>query len=517
MKWITEHKIQALLAVLLACAFIIRVYALDEIPKGFFADEASIGYNAYTLLTFGHDEHGEHYPLFFRAFGEYKNPLQIYLTIPFLSVFGNTVFSVRFTSVILSLVSLFAVFLLTKELTKHLRFSDETALLAVMLLTISPWHIHLSRTPFEGFMPYLILVCFGTYFFLRSRQRISLLYLSVICFSLSLYSYFPARLFVPLFLLGIGIFYIGFFLQHKRKLFFGFLLGTVILLPLIFSTVSGSGLSRWKQISIFTNPPQETSITSHIFTNYLSHYSGDFLFIKGDSDMPGQPVLRHSVKGFGELYLFQFPFLFVGLYYLYAKKQYTQLFILLLWVFLYPVGSMFTMEKSANATRSIIGVVPFQIISAVGIAGSLSMISRFFKKTAAVITALLFIVILFSFYLYAKAYFIQYNLYASGYWGWQYGMAEIVRYFEKHEEDYDELILIPEFNGGQTLLRFYAPHSCRNCFIGYPHERYSESKKQLFALTPEYLTKHPEYPFKSSYFVLYPNNTVAFMIGEIVE
>ena len=45
---------------------------------GLYVDEASIGYNAWTIAHFGVDEHGIHFPLFFEAFGEYKNPIYVY-------------------------------------------------------------------------------------------------------------------------------------------------------------------------------------------------------------------------------------------------------------------------------------------------------------------------------------------------------------------------------------------------------------------------------------------------------
>ena len=46
-------------------AFILRIYKLAEIPPGFYADEASIGFNAYKILTTLRDEHGKFLPLFF--------------------------------------------------------------------------------------------------------------------------------------------------------------------------------------------------------------------------------------------------------------------------------------------------------------------------------------------------------------------------------------------------------------------------------------------------------------------
>src|SRR5438132_1649345 len=56
--------------------------ALNSVPPGLYIDEASVGYNAWTIAHDGVDEHGAHLPLFFEAFGEYKNPVYIYALAP---------------------------------------------------------------------------------------------------------------------------------------------------------------------------------------------------------------------------------------------------------------------------------------------------------------------------------------------------------------------------------------------------------------------------------------------------
>ena len=48
-------------------------------PPGFYVDESSIAYNALTIARYGCDEWGVRWPFYFRAFGEYKNPVYIYL------------------------------------------------------------------------------------------------------------------------------------------------------------------------------------------------------------------------------------------------------------------------------------------------------------------------------------------------------------------------------------------------------------------------------------------------------
>lgn len=80
-----------------------RLYGLISVPSSVYWDEASIGYNAYSILKTGKDEWGEFLPLHFRAFGEFKLPVYIYSTIPFVYVFGLNEVSVRLPSVFYSL------------------------------------------------------------------------------------------------------------------------------------------------------------------------------------------------------------------------------------------------------------------------------------------------------------------------------------------------------------------------------------------------------------------------------
>ncbi|MBV8301108.1 MAG: hypothetical protein JOY68_04205, partial [Candidatus Dormibacteraeota bacterium] len=62
-----------------AAAIIVRNLAtLDTAPPGMYIDEASIGYNAWAIAHYGVDEHGFTMPLYFQAFGEYKNPVYVY-------------------------------------------------------------------------------------------------------------------------------------------------------------------------------------------------------------------------------------------------------------------------------------------------------------------------------------------------------------------------------------------------------------------------------------------------------
>lgn len=87
------------LITIVICAFLVRIYSLNNNPAGLFCDEAAIGFNAYSVLTTGRDEHGAWFPFFFQSFGTYRTPVPIYSNVPFILIFGLNEFSVRLSAV----------------------------------------------------------------------------------------------------------------------------------------------------------------------------------------------------------------------------------------------------------------------------------------------------------------------------------------------------------------------------------------------------------------------------------
>lgn len=91
---------------LLAISLLVVVSYFAGLPKnppGFFIDEASIAYNANSIAQQGADEHGQTFPLYFRAFGEYKSPLYIYVLAALFRITGPSVFVARLLSAVLGL------------------------------------------------------------------------------------------------------------------------------------------------------------------------------------------------------------------------------------------------------------------------------------------------------------------------------------------------------------------------------------------------------------------------------
>src|SRR3989304_8160168 len=88
-----------LLPGIIVFGFIIRIYLIDSVPPSLNWDEVSHGYNAYSTLKTGRDEWGEYFPLIFRAYGDYKLPVYIYLTALSELFLGLNPISVRLPSV----------------------------------------------------------------------------------------------------------------------------------------------------------------------------------------------------------------------------------------------------------------------------------------------------------------------------------------------------------------------------------------------------------------------------------
>jgi hypothetical protein len=66
---------QALLLAILALGVVVRVAARQSAPNGFNNDEASLGWDAYSILKFGVDRHGIAYPAFLIGWGSGMNAL----------------------------------------------------------------------------------------------------------------------------------------------------------------------------------------------------------------------------------------------------------------------------------------------------------------------------------------------------------------------------------------------------------------------------------------------------------
>ncbi|OGL53254.1 hypothetical protein A3K55_02070 [Candidatus Shapirobacteria bacterium RBG_13_44_7] len=487
------------LVVIIFLGIFFRLYHLADNPHGFFCDEASVGYNAYSILKTGKDEWGNRLPMFFPAFGEYKNPVMTYSAIPFIGVFGLSEFSVRLTSVFYGVITILILYLFLAE-----NFNPQIALFSSLFLAISPWHVHFSRTALEGLTPFVFFTVCGHLFWFRLLKNHSIknLFFSVLFFALALYSYFPARIFIPLYCFCLFLFTFKKIFQPKLIILL-FSLTFLFILPLGQHLLSGSGFSRWQQIK------GDLKISSAI-QKYSYYFSPNYLFLKGDTDFPGQFVTRHSLRQIGELHLIQLPLILLGLFYLIKTKSKHTSWIIT-WLLLYPLSDLFTNSIGPQATRTIIGVIPFQLLTGLGL-------YSFFHHFSSPITVTAFFVVLGISTLYFFQKLSLYPQYSSDYWGWQSGPREVVKYFLSQKDNYDQLCLEGKFNSPKIFIKFYDPtNQCSDKCQICDSTSFDSQSKQLFALSQESYDKlnNQGKNITIHHLITYPNGQPAFVIGEI--
>jgi hypothetical protein len=174
-------------------------------PPGYYIDEASISYNAYTIAQTGQDEFGTSWPLYFRAFGDYKNPVQIYLLAGIYRFTGPSVMVARLLSATCGVLAASALGLLAWRITR----SRMVAIATFLLVGLAPWHFEISRMVLEvALYPLgLALLLLSVH---RAAGRSRWNWTDVACVTATLalvtYTYSVGRLLGPVFALGLIFF-----------------------------------------------------------------------------------------------------------------------------------------------------------------------------------------------------------------------------------------------------------------------------------------------------------------------
>ena len=490
-----------LLTLILIVGFAVRVYGLDKNPYGFFCDEAAIGYNAYTILLTGKDEYGVSYPFFFRSFGEYKSPVAIYAAVPFIQLLGLSELSVRLQSVLFGMITLLMVYLATKEL-----FSKNIALLSVAIAATMPWLIHYNRTGFE-LNSYTALFTATVYLLLKAAKQKSYIIPAFLVSTLTLYTYYSAKLIVPLFVIGFLIIYGKKIFAHKKEMALSGMLFLILSIPFILSFLNGEGTARFNEVSVFSAKLSFSDSLLRIINNYFFQLSPT-LFLKGEPTF----ITRHFTGGLTPLLIVTIPFFYIGIVSLLHTWKKKSSRLLLWWLLLYPIGAAVAAEPPFTG-RTVIGAPLSAILISLGIVTVVRLAKKYVPRHVSfgIIAGALAV----NFVFFLQFYFIRYPLYSADFWGWQAGPSEIVQYFEENKSNYDEEFMIGQFNAPYIFFRFYAPYGCEKCKLGEPHTSYNPQLRQLFAVSPHYLKSHPEIRFAAKKFIYYPNNKVAFIIGEV--
>ncbi len=446
------------LALIIILAAVLRFSFLAQIPNGFSVDEAITGYSAYSILETGKDEWGDFLPATFRSFGDYKPGLYTYLTVPSVAIFGLTEFAVRFPMVVIGILSVLATYFLAKQLFK----SEILVLVSCLFVALNPWHLHFSRTAFEGGLT-IFLFPAGLLFYLKSLEKPKFLPLAAIFWGLNLFSYLPARLFTILAIIAVLAWKRPKNLLPATKFFTGIIIIVTVFL-LIFANRPGS-LNRFYDISIFSTnlePLKQVQFESPLprnvarifdnkvtfyftqfFENYLSYFSPTFLFTGNRPDfsylnLPGAPL----VYGVEIIFL-------VSAFFFAVKKPGTFPIILLIWLILAPIPASLT-QVGSNANRAITFLPAFSIISAYGAINLVEFLSKKFKFN---FMPVLVIVILATSIHFLQNYFFHLSLRPPP--SLRFGYSETIAFTESLKGNYQKIIFTKAWSEPQAFVAFY--------------------------------------------------------------
>lgn len=481
-----------LITAILLLAIVLRVFALNKFPPELFGDEIDVGYQAYSLLHTARDYRGQLLPTYMHSFAEWRAPLLMYATVPFVALFGLNEWGVRLTPVFFGVLSIFMLYWFLLLTTKR----QSVALSGALLLAISPWHIQFSRTAYEVTL-LMSLILLGLIGVVKALQDEKWLLVSAVVFALTFYTYSIAVLFTPLLILAV----VALYFKELRGLKVASLLKAgvlfvVLFLPFVLQTLTGQTGERFSKISIFNNPQLVNSIevqrnvpvfppnspfhgaiketaekiahnrpfelANAFLTNYLQTFSTEFLFLTGDQNP------RQSVGSMGEFYLFFVPLLLIGVYALVRSGTKFALLTYLLFV-LVPVPAALTKEGGTQATRLFLFNLPIAITAGFGL-GKLYDLSR--RTTWAKFCLFMLLPLaLFNIATYLHRYY-QHNP-VDGFKFWQYGYKDAITYIRHNLAAFDKIVITDRGDPalGRTLFHMrYNPKQFQNMFEDDKHK-----------------------------------------------
>ncbi|EKD89939.1 MAG: hypothetical protein ACD_32C00111G0004 [uncultured bacterium] len=314
------------ICIILLLSVFLRFVSLDNIPAGLYVDEASLGYNAYSLLNTGKDEYGQPFPIFLRSFGDFKPALYAYFTTIPIALFGLNIFSIRFLSALSGTFLVLITYLILKR--SKIRHNSSLAILSALVLSLSPWAIFQSRVAVEANFA-LIIFATSMFFFILSIKRIIFFIPATATLAFSAYAYHAERVLSFVFLILIIIVFKKNFIKNKKIIFIGIIIFFLISLPQLLLLTTPGSLQRFntqgftqkqtfekyggtfKKILVFG---RSLYILNKFSSQYISSYSPRSLFFEAENQ---------SFRSMPDMSVFYFwmiiPF-FLGIKYVYYNR-----------------------------------------------------------------------------------------------------------------------------------------------------------------------------------------------------
>ncbi len=331
-------------------AVLVRIIRLDQIPFGFWYDEAVNGLNSLKILN-----DPNLFPIFF---GDTNLPAHFnYLIALSTKIFGESVFSVRFVSAIVGVLTVVVAYYTGSEL-----FNRKMGLMFAFLFAVSRWDINWSRIGMHGVtVPFFELLSIGLLLRSIRTRKLYLYAFTGLSLGLGFLFYFPLRFFP----IVIAIFLI--FLWVKKREFLKFnwpglvllvVSALLIALPLIQFTMfhPEEFFSRIQNTSIFSDKTFEQAWQAIVETTrehlLMFNFRGDN---NGRHNLSGSPMLDPIS---GALFILGVA---LSVRYIYKPKY----FLILCWFILMILPGILSLDFESPQSYRAIGSMPAAYLFAI--------------------------------------------------------------------------------------------------------------------------------------------------------
>ena len=340
------------IAVLALLVVVRNLVDLSGSPPGLYVDEASIGYNAWTIAHYGVDEHGIHFPLFFEAFGEYKNPVYVYAVAALVRFLPLTVAVERFPA---ALFGLAVVGFLTAAAWR-MTGSRLITIGTLALTAFTPWLVIESRVGFETIS--MVALLSAALWCLAGRQPTDRQFgIAGVFLAFAIYGYTTARLEILLISIVLAI---AWWLAKVPGWWRALVpVGAGYVVLGVYSLANPGALTaRFAEISIWSDGAPLGVVIDRFLANYVTYFSPSFLFTQGDLNP------RQNTEIGGMLLWVMAPLLIAGIIACWERRREPLVRFLVACIVLAPVAAALTNNGTPHALRSS-GMLPFLVILAV--------------------------------------------------------------------------------------------------------------------------------------------------------
>jgi len=488
----------SIVVVVLALAFGVgvRTFRLDGVPAGFHQDEACYGYDAYSILKTGRDQHGNFLPLNEQAFNDYRRPLLTYSLIPLIEVLGLKVTTVRLGAALWGISDLAAITALA-----GLMLGWPGAAAAAVFAAVSPWDLSFSRVALQGGTAAATVSIATLFLWLWRKSRRGIwLYLSAFVLGLSMYSFTIVDAFTPLFLAFLALLYWREFRDAGAQSLRAAALFVLLAIPLAASFVMHPAQmnKRFDSISLLTPASCAgctiTPLSVRLMTSaagFVGYFNPSFLFVNGDRGDHWQ--LMHA-PGFGQLLPEQAPLIALALFALVAGTRRKTAVFLLGWTVLatlpaaviFPMGAAWAEPGKVTPTawilfdrstvtlpvtpwlifshpdsrHAVLAIVPWVLLSALGFVTLLELTSSR-RALSIALCAALAAGTLFHAARFIRSYFIDYPALAAPYF--EYGLEQVLEHLGPPGDPLQRVVITPTGPQPYVYVLFFGH---------YPPERF---------------------------------------------